>query len=117
MEQSAKAAAVRRGVESSAASKEQKKVCGCSGLLHHVSFVAYIIALHCVAAITNPTVRSLKPQAKKEAEEKAAREMEDLFAVAIKQPKAPPGKPTHPAAKAYVGCHMLLFMRRVESRA
>lgn len=54
MEQSAKAAAVRRGVESSDASREQKK-------------------------------------AKKEAEERAAREMSDLFAVAIKQPKAPPG--------------------------
>mmetsp|Transcript_675 Transcript_675/g.1960 ORF Transcript_675/g.1960 Transcript_675/m.1960 type:complete len:411 (-) Transcript_675:102-1334(-) len=54
MQQSANAAAVRRGVEANPASKEQKK-------------------------------------AKKEAEEKAARELNELFAEAIKQPKAPPG--------------------------
>lgn len=51
MEQSAKAAAVRRGVESSAASKDQKKVCGWSGLLQRVPFYAYVVALHCIALI------------------------------------------------------------------
>ena len=42
-------------------------------------------------------------QAKKEAEEKAAREVDELFAETIKQPKAPPGDRALPALSSAHG--------------